>query len=172
MPLTYRALLEPVPDCLLAKVLRSVDLELTSLLHLQVRQWQLNQQKNVFNTGYVLTMLGRPRHICNPAERISGPARGRAERAAINTPIQGSAADIATAAMLAIDNCPELKALGFELLLQVQSIPDNFCPSCILPFEASYLGHDASCQAHLSARVGVKRCLDPTNVKFLKQLKG
>lgn len=41
-------------------------------------------------------------------------------RAAINTPIQGSAADVATAAMLSIAACPELRALGWTMLLQVR----------------------------------------------------
>jgi hypothetical protein len=44
---------------------------------------------------------------------------GRHERMAINTPIQGSAADIAALAMLAIDRDPWLKANGWRLLLQV-----------------------------------------------------
>ena len=43
-------------------------------------------------------------------------------RAAINTPIQGSAADVATAAMLSIAACPELRALGWTMLLQVRSM--------------------------------------------------
>lgn len=45
--------------------------------------------------------------------------RAHALRAAINTPIQGSAADVAMAAMLRIDNDPELRELGYRLLLQV-----------------------------------------------------
>lgn len=40
-------------------------------------------------------------------------------RAAINTPIQGSAADVATAAMLSIARCPELREMGWTMLLQV-----------------------------------------------------
>ena len=40
-------------------------------------------------------------------------------RAAINTPIQGSAADVATAAMLSIAACEELRELGWTMLLQV-----------------------------------------------------
>ena len=54
--------------------------------------------------------------------------QGHALRAAINTPIQGSAADVATAAMLSIDACQELKELGWKMLLQVHSpsvIPDS-----------------------------------------------
>lgn len=45
--------------------------------------------------------------------------RSHSERAAINTPVQGSAADIATAAMLCIHNNKELKKMGWKLLLQV-----------------------------------------------------
>ena len=45
--------------------------------------------------------------------------RGHAERAAINTPIQGSAADIAAAAMLAINRNARLTELGWRLLLQI-----------------------------------------------------
>ncbi len=45
--------------------------------------------------------------------------QSHALRAAINTPIQGSAADVATAAMLSIDACQELKELGWKMLLQV-----------------------------------------------------
>ena len=37
----------------------------------------------------------------------------------INTPIQGSAADVATAAMLRIDSNETLHQLGWKLLLQV-----------------------------------------------------
>lgn len=48
--------------------------------------------------------------------------RAHALRAAINTPIQGSAADVAMAAMLRIDNDPELRELGYRLLLQVGAV--------------------------------------------------
>ncbi len=68
--------------------------------------------------GYVCTILGRRRQL--PDARSGGKAaRGHALRAAINTPIQGSAADVAMAAMLRINSDPELAALGYKLLLQV-----------------------------------------------------
>jgi DNA polymerase-1 len=47
--------------------------------------------------------------------------KGRSERAAINTPIQGSAADVASAAMLSIVRDAALKEMGWKLLLQVRS---------------------------------------------------
>ncbi|CAN0219101.1 unnamed protein product, partial [Hapterophycus canaliculatus] len=40
-------------------------------------------------------------------------------RAAINTPIQGGAADVAMVAMIGIVRSPVLKKLGWKLLLQV-----------------------------------------------------
>ena len=41
-------------------------------------------------------------------------------RAAINTPIQGGAADVAMVAMIGIVRSPLLKKLGWKLLLQVR----------------------------------------------------
>jgi hypothetical protein len=40
-------------------------------------------------------------------------------RAAINTPIQGGAADIVIAAMVKLNRDPYLKKLGFKMLLQI-----------------------------------------------------
>jgi len=43
----------------------------------------------------------------------------QAERASINTPIQGGAADVAMMAMIKINNSEKLKRLGWILLLQI-----------------------------------------------------
>ena len=85
---------------------------------LQVRQWQEHQRKWARQEGYVTTLLGRRRNLPDITSKLPG-LKGRAERAAINTPIQGSAADVAAAAMIAIDRCEELRELGWVLLLQV-----------------------------------------------------
>lgn len=45
--------------------------------------------------------------------------RQHALRAAINTPIQGGAADIVTAAMIRINYNQDLKELGWKLLVQI-----------------------------------------------------
>ncbi|MFQ5614347.1 MAG: DNA polymerase I [Anaerolineae bacterium] len=68
--------------------------------------------------GYVETLLGRRRDFSNLAN-LSGPQRGRAEREAINMPIQGTAADIIKLAM--IDLHAALDDGGFQarMLLQV-----------------------------------------------------
>jgi DNA polymerase-1 len=85
----------------------------------EVRDWQEATRQYARAHGYVNTMLGRRRNL-RPGINSSRPfERARAERAAINTPIQGSAADVAAAAMLAVDADPWLRANGWRLLLQV-----------------------------------------------------
>ena len=88
---------------------------------------QMNTKAFARKSGYVNTILGRRRHLpdIQSQERFSA-AKGHAERAAINTPIQGGAADVAMLAMLQIQNCPKLKALGWTMILQVR-VADVWC---------------------------------------------
>ena len=69
----------------------------------------------------VRTMLGRHRSL--PGIAKAGHAaqadRGKAERAAINTPVQGSAADVVMAAMQRVHHDPRLQELDWHILLQV-----------------------------------------------------
>ncbi len=67
--------------------------------------------------GYASTLYGRRRYL--PDILTSGPARQAAERAAINLPIQGSAADIMKLAMLDIDKKLRERGLRSLMLLQV-----------------------------------------------------
>ncbi|KAK9789941.1 hypothetical protein WJX73_004973 [Symbiochloris irregularis] len=85
----------------------------------EVRDWQKRQQRQAQEKGYVSTILGRRRQLPDATVKKGGKAKGHAMRAAINTPIQGSAADIATAAMLTIAANARLKELDWKLLLQV-----------------------------------------------------
>jgi DNA polymerase-1 len=68
--------------------------------------------------GYVTTLLGRRRYI---PEINSTDMRMRqfAERTAVNTPIQGSAADIIKVAMIAIDERLSKKKLSSKMIMQV-----------------------------------------------------
>lgn len=90
---------------------------------MQVRRWQDQQQDQAKKQGYVCTLLGRQRQLPDAGKKGpgTGAAVGHALRAAINTPVQGSAADVATAAMISINNCQRLKELGWKLLLQVRN---------------------------------------------------
>jgi len=68
--------------------------------------------------GYVETIFGRKVHV--PALREKNPARRAfGERAAINAPIQGSAADIIKRAMIRIASALKQSGLSSKLLLQV-----------------------------------------------------
>ena len=68
--------------------------------------------------GYVATLLKRRRYLPN-INSENGNLRGEAERAAINTPIQGTAADLIKMAMINIANRLEREHLKTKMLLQV-----------------------------------------------------
>jgi DNA polymerase-1 len=86
----------------------------------EVKAWQAARHRQAETDGYVCTLLGRRRALPEAARgNANKAARGHALRAAINTPIQGSAADVATAAMLRIAEDARLRELGWRLLLQV-----------------------------------------------------
>jgi len=85
----------------------------------EVRTWQEEHRKQAINQGYVCTMLGRRRKLPGAQDKDNRPRQGHALRAAINTPIQGSAADVAAAAMVSIQRNEQLRTLGWKLLLQV-----------------------------------------------------
>jgi DNA polymerase-1 len=68
--------------------------------------------------GFVETMFGRKRFLPDILSR-NAVVRGNAERNAINSPIQGSAADIVKIAMIRIQEAFEKEQLKSALILQV-----------------------------------------------------
>ncbi|MCK5136871.1 MAG: DNA polymerase I [Bacteroidales bacterium] len=68
--------------------------------------------------GYVETMYGRRRYLPDILSRNS-VVRGNAERNAINSPIQGSAADVVKIAMVQIQSAFEKEKLKTGMILQV-----------------------------------------------------
>jgi DNA polymerase-1 len=68
--------------------------------------------------GYVATLLGRRRYLPDINNRNFN-LRSFAERTAINTPIQGTAADIMKLAMLKVDAALSKSGLASRVLLQV-----------------------------------------------------
>ncbi|MGD9014735.1 MAG: DNA polymerase I, partial [Candidatus Omnitrophota bacterium] len=79
--------------------------------------------------GYVSTILGRRRYIPEINHKNSG-IRQFAERQAINTPIQGSAADLIKQAMIEIHRDIKNSALKSRLILQIHDelvfeVPDS-----------------------------------------------
>jgi DNA polymerase-1 len=83
-----------------------------------VRAYMERTREQAREKGYVETVFGRRLHLAeirsrNPAQRAG------AERAAINAPMQGSAADIIKRAMVAVDAWAAAQADRIAMLMQV-----------------------------------------------------
>merc|ERR1711871_1270256 len=85
----------------------------------EVKDWQEKTRNMAKGLGYVRTIMGRYRELPDASPNNYGPAVGHALRAAINSPIQGSAADIVMMAMLRLWRSDVLKNMGWKLLLQI-----------------------------------------------------
>lgn len=81
-------------------------------------EWATKQKQFGRKFGYVLTILGHKRHLSGIRSEDM-KIRSYYERLCLNSPIQGSAADVAIRAQLAIDNDPVLRALGCTMRIQV-----------------------------------------------------
>ncbi len=96
-----------------------------------VRRYMHDVVENAKRDGYVTTIFGRRRNI--PELKSSNfNVRSSAERVALNTPVQGSAADIIKLAMLRVFDALEREALQARLVLQVHDELIVECP----PWEA------------------------------------
>ncbi|XP_051209078.1 DNA polymerase I A, chloroplastic isoform X2 [Lolium perenne] len=84
----------------------------------EVKAWQNRQKELVREKCEVYTLLGRSRRFPNMTHALH-VQKGHVDRAAINAPVQGGAADVAMCAMLEIERNALLKELGWRLLLQV-----------------------------------------------------
>lgn len=83
-----------------------------------VRQFIDKTIAEVRQTGVAKTLLGRRRPIPDMQSR-NPAARSFAERTAVNTPLQGTAADLIKLAMIRIANLMEEEKLQSRMLLQV-----------------------------------------------------
>ena len=68
--------------------------------------------------GYVTSIYGRRRYVPSINDRNYN-VRGRAEREAINMPIQGTASDIVKMAMLKVDDALRRENLKTQMIMQV-----------------------------------------------------
>lgn len=83
-----------------------------------------------YQDGYVQSLFGRRRWL--PDLRAKGPRRQAAEREAINTPIQATAADIMKRAMVCVSQAIHAQHPSTRLLLQVHDelileVPEHAC---------------------------------------------
>ena len=83
-----------------------------------VAQYMERTRLGARENGYVETVFGR-RLWLPEIKGSNGPRRQGAERAAINAPMQGTAADLIKLAMVAVENWLEKEQLKTRMLLQV-----------------------------------------------------
>jgi DNA polymerase-1 len=96
-----------------------------------IRDYMEETKEYARKNGYVMTLFGRRIHIREINSKIQGH-RGGAERAAINAPIQGTAADIIRRAMIRVPDALAARKLKSKMLLQVHDelvfeVPDKEC---------------------------------------------
>ena len=83
-----------------------------------IKDYMERTKKEAHEAGYVTTLFGRRCHL--PGINEKNPAhRGFSERAAINAPIQGTAADIIKRAMIVMEEALTDAGLKVRMLLQV-----------------------------------------------------
>ncbi|GAA1489525.1 DNA polymerase I [Brachybacterium sacelli] len=83
-----------------------------------VRDYLHESVEKARSTGFTETILGRRRYLPDLTSD-NRQRRENAERVALNSPIQGSAADIIKLAMLAVEQRMQAAELGSRMLLQV-----------------------------------------------------
>jgi DNA polymerase I len=84
----------------------------------KVKEWLDGTVEEARKSGMVKTLFGRRRYL--PDINSKNPsARNAAERTAVNTPIQGTAADLVKRAMLKVDAAIASQNLQARMLLQV-----------------------------------------------------
>jgi DNA polymerase I len=86
--------------------------------HPQVKAYLDGTLEEARQLGWVTTLLGRRRHFpqINSSNRL---VRQEAERSAVNTPLQGTAADIIKKAMLEVESALNRANLSARMLLQL-----------------------------------------------------
>jgi len=85
-------------------------------------------RKSAAEIGYVETLLGRKRYFPQLKNPATAQVRSRAEREAINAPIQGTAADILKIAMIRLPGVIEEAGLHAKMLVQVHDELLLECP--------------------------------------------
>ena len=114
-----------------------------------VRKYMRDVVEDAREKGYTQTMFGRKRYI--PELKSSNfNIRSGAERIALNTPIQGTAADLIKMAMIRVDKALREKYPDAKLLLQVHDELIVECPENIAEPVAALISREMEQVASLS----------------------
>lgn len=84
-----------------------------------VKKYMEDRKEFANMNGYVETMFGRKRYLASELQSPNFQIREFAQRAAINQPLQGSAADLIKMAMIEIDKLLKESQLETKMILQV-----------------------------------------------------
>lgn len=85
----------------------------------EVKSWQDNVKQIAMQKGWTRTLSGRYRNLTKHFKESNKMKVMHGLRAAINTPIQGGAADIMVACMVKISRDQKLKEMGWKMIHQV-----------------------------------------------------
>jgi DNA polymerase-1 len=83
-----------------------------------VRKYMDTTRHQASKNGFVTTWYGRKRYLPG-LMGLNGPSKRESERMAINTPIQGTAADIIKMAMIQVDRALTAQKLKSRIIIQV-----------------------------------------------------
>ncbi len=106
-----------------------------------VRAWLDSTLETGREEGEVRTLLGRRRPVPE-LNSSDGRVRSAAENMAVNTPVQGSAADLIKLAMLKVDAALEASSLEASMLLQVHDELVFECPASELEALEDLVRHE------------------------------
>lgn len=85
----------------------------------KVKEYMNSKIEFVTEHGYVETIFGRKRYLASELMSSNYQIREFAQRAAINQPLQGTAADLIKMAMIRVENELEQKQLKAKMIMQV-----------------------------------------------------
>ena len=121
----------------------------------KVKEWLDGTIEEARKSGMVKTLFGRRRYLPDINSKNMS-ARTAAERTAVNTPIQGTAADLVKRAMLLVDAAISAQNLKARMLLQVHDELVVEAPS----EEAAVIGPLLKAQMEGAARLAVPLIVD------------
>ncbi len=128
-----------------------------------VKRYMDETRQSAKRNGYVETVLGRRLYLPE-INSPNGPRRAGAERAAINAPMQGTAADLIKLAMVRVQQVLDTQARGVKMIMQVHDelvfeLPESQVDWVKAEIPALMAGV-AQLKVPLTAEVGVGRNWD------------
>ncbi|MCM1577313.1 MAG: DNA polymerase I [Ruminococcus sp.] len=114
-----------------------------------VKEFMEKSVEDASDKGWSLTMFGRRRYIPELAAKNKN-LRGFGERAAMNAPVQGTAADIIKIAMVKVYRRLEKELPSAKLILQIHDELIIEAPEADAPAAAKILGEEMRSAAQLS----------------------